>query len=62
MSIYTITQLVKENYPRILLEQIAHSQEFPQVGFSTGEKRKTYYFNKEKLDKYLERREEIERS
>lgn len=62
MSIFTVKELVEnEHYPKHLLMQLAHSEDFPEFGFSTGEKRKTYYFNREKLDKYLERREMNER-
>lgn len=62
-TIRTIKQLVEENhYPKNLLLQLAHCESFSEFGFSTGEKRKTYYFYLEKLERYLERREEYERS
>ena len=55
-QVLTITELVEEGYPESRIRQIARSDDFPQVGFSTGKKRKTYFFHKEKLDKYLERK------
>lgn len=61
-SVAKIDQLVAKGYPRTLLEQIAHSEDFPTVGFSTGANRKTYYFHLDKLREYLERRERNERS
>ena len=61
-SVAKIDQLVAKGYPRTLLEQIAHSEDFPTVGFSTGDNRKTYYFHLDKLRDYLERRERNERS
>lgn len=61
-SVAKIDQLVAKGYPRTLLEQIAHSEDFPTVGFSTGDNRKTYYFHLDKLREYLERRERNERS
>ena len=61
-SVESLNQLVEKGYPRNHLLQIAHSEDFSQVGFSTGDKRKNYYFYTAKLQKYLERREQIERS
>lgn len=55
-SVMSITELVNEGYPESRIRKISRSDDFPQVGFSTGKKRKTYYFHREKLDKYLERK------
>lgn len=54
-SVMTITELIDEGYPESVLRQIARSQKFEEVGFSTGEKRKTYYFFVEELDKLLKK-------
>ena len=60
-SVATINELVAKGYPRSLLLQIAHSEVFPELGFSTGDKRKNYHFYIDKLQKYLERREQYDR-
>ena len=54
-SVMTITELIDEGYPESVLRQIARSQKFEEVGFSTGDKRKTYYFFVEELDKLLKK-------
>lgn len=54
-SVMTITELIDEGYPESVLRQIARSQKFEEVGFSTGDKRKTYYFFVEKLDELLKK-------
>lgn len=54
-SVMTITELIDEGYPESILRQIARSQKFEEVGFSTGDKRKTYYFFVEELDKLLKK-------
>ena len=60
-TVVTINELVDDGYPRSLLLQIAHSEVFPELGFSTGDKRKNYHFYIDKLQKYLERREQYDR-
>lgn len=52
-EIYTLRELRELGYPRNMLQRIAHSEEIHQVGFKDG---RNIYFNKAKLDKYLERR------
>lgn len=54
-SVMTITELIDEGYPESVLRQIARSQKFEEVGFSTGDKRKTYYFFVEPLNKLLKK-------
>lgn len=54
-TVMTITELIDEGYPESVLRQIARSQKFEEVGFSTGDKRKTYYFFVEQLDKLLKK-------
>ena len=58
----SISELVEQGFPQSDLLRIAHSEDFPSVGFSTGDKRKTYFFYIDKLKAYLERRERNERS
>ena len=51
----TITQLVQNGYSESIIRQISRSERFDEVGFATGDKRKTYYFFVEKLDEFLKR-------
>lgn len=53
--VMTISELVESGYPESVVRQIARSQKFEEVGFSTGDKRKTYYFFVEKLDELLKK-------
>ena len=52
-EVMKISELVKEGYPEGRIRQISRSDRFDEVGFSMGEKRKTYFFNVAKLDRLL---------
>lgn len=54
-QVMSIRELVEQGYPESALRQIARSQEFEEVGFYTGGKRKTYYFFVEPLNKLLKK-------
>ena len=54
-AVMTITKLTDSGYPESIIRQIARSDRFREVGFTTGDKRKTYYFFVEKLDELLKR-------
>lgn len=54
-QVMSISELVEQGYPESALRQIARSQEFEEVGFYTGGKRKTYYFFVEPLNKLLKK-------
>lgn len=53
--VMTIRNLADRGYPESILRQIARSDRFEEVGFATGDKRKTYYFFVEKLDEFLKK-------
>ena len=58
-EVYSIPELTKKGYPKALLEQLAHSEDFPAIGFTSGKAKKRFYFFKDKLEAYLERRTEL---
>ena len=53
--VMSISELVEQGYPESTLRQITRSRKFEEVGFATGDKRKTYYFFVEELDKLLKK-------
>lgn len=52
-EIYTIKELRDLGYGRNMLQRLSHSENFHEVGFRDG---RQIYFNKTKLEKFLERR------
>ena len=54
-QVMSISELVEQGYPESTLRQITRAQKFEEVGFATGDKRKTYYFFVEELDKLLKK-------
>lgn len=52
-EIYKMKELTELGYGRNQLQRLAHSEDFHEVGFRDG---RQIYFNKAKLEKYLERR------
>ena len=58
-EVYSISELVDMGYPKKLLKQLIHTDEFSRIGFRLAESRnsKTFFY-KEKLDRFLEHRED----
>ena len=53
-GVYSITQLLEIGYPEHLIRKLLRSEDFPSIGFRTGNSRNSKaYFHKDKLDRYL---------
>lgn len=55
-EIFTVSELEAIGYPEKVLREISRSEDFYKVGFRSGRK---IYFHKGKLEKHIERREQI---
>ena len=58
-EVYSITELVDMGYPKKLLKELIHSDNFSSIGFRLASSRnsKTFFY-KEKLDKFLAHQED----
>lgn len=58
-EVYSITELVDMGYPRKMLKNLIHSDNFSSLGFRLASSRnsKTFFY-KDKLDKFLEHQED----
>lgn len=55
-EVYSIAELVEMGYPKNMLKNLSHSDNFSSIGFRLASSRnsKTFFY-KEKLDRFLER-------
>lgn len=55
-EVYSIAELVEMGYPKNMLKNLIHSDNFSSIGFRLASSRnsKTFFY-KEKLDRFLER-------
>ncbi len=58
-GIFSITDMVEFGYPEDMLRKLSHSEDFSRFGFRSSDKKNAkIYINKEKLERFLEMRED----
>ena len=58
-SVYSITELVQLGYPEELIRRLLKCEDFPEIGFRARGKNSKAYFWKDRLDRYLSEKTEV---
>ena len=58
-EVYSIAELAEMGYPKKLLKELVHSDDFSRIGFRLAASRNSKtFFHKDKLDRFLEHQED----